>query len=155
MVGIYEFNDQWSLSMNGSWAFQEKNSITDPAGAFTAEPKNSNNHLVIASVDPSYQATERLKLAVNYSFLFRSANFYDPVEELFAPAKTKHTVGASATYAVSPRGTVEVRASHSWVAADIGPLLATTTVLPIEFLNLPPSLSYTVWAGAVAANVRF
>ena len=53
--------------------------------------------MVIGSIEPSYQLTERLKLAANYSFLWRDENYYDQFENQFIPAKTKHTVGLSAT----------------------------------------------------------
>jgi hypothetical protein len=83
--------DRWSIVTNGTWSFAEKNEIT-VGGALVPEPKNSNSHVVIGSVEPGYLVTERLRVAANYSFLWRDENFYDQIENQFIPAKTKHTV---------------------------------------------------------------
>jgi hypothetical protein len=120
------------------------------------EPKNSNSHLVIGTVEPSYMATDRLRLALNYSFLYRDHNFYNQLEDQFIPAKQKHLVGGSMSYAVSPQASITVRGSHAWVRQQDGPLLVTTIVPPPPIFDLqPPELNYRVWAGSIAANLSF
>ncbi len=148
----YKFDDRTALGANVSWNFAEKNDIVDANSALFSEPKNSNSNVVIASIEPSYLATERLKLAVNYSFLFRDHNYYDPFQNQFVPAKQKHSVGASATYSVSQSTTLQLRGSHAWVRQENGPFVpATGSADAFE----PPLLKYQVWAASFAASVRF
>jgi outer membrane immunogenic protein len=152
----YQIDERWLLAVNLSWDFSEKNQIPNGFGGLIVEPKNSNSHFVIGSIDPSYRVTEKLSLGVNYSFLYRDRNFYDPLEEQFSPAKQKHLVGGSATYAVTPTESIFVRVSHAWVRQDDGPLLVTTILPPPPvFAFQPPMLKYEVWAGSVGANTRF
>jgi opacity protein-like surface antigen len=154
LASNYQIDERWAIALNGSWSFQERNEIPNFVGALVPEPKNSNSHLLIGSVDPSYQMTERLKLAANYSILWRSHNFYDPLEEQFIPAKIKNTVGASASYAITPAATVGARSSFSWIHQNTGPFLETNEAPP-AFANLPPTLNYTSWMTSVFATVRF
>jgi Outer membrane protein beta-barrel domain len=121
-------DERWALALNGSWSFQEKNAIPGSFGGLVTEP--GSNNLVIGSVDPSYRYSERLKLGANYSVLWREANGYDPLNEMFLPAKLKQTVGVLAEYAISPSASINAHASHSWVHQDTGPLLATTLIPP-------------------------
>jgi opacity protein-like surface antigen len=152
----YQFDPRWSIAVNMSWNFAEKSKIADGFGDLILEPKNSNSHVVIGSIEPTYAATERLFLAVNYSFLYRDHNFYDPIEEQFSPAKQKHSVGGSATYALTPAASIVLRGSHSWVRQDDGPFVVTTFVPPPPaFAFQPPTLKYEGWAASVAANLRF
>jgi outer membrane immunogenic protein len=46
-----QLTDRWSIVTNGSWNFSEKNEII-VGGSLVTEPKNSNSHVVIASVEP-------------------------------------------------------------------------------------------------------
>jgi outer membrane immunogenic protein len=145
--------DRWSIVTNGTWSFQEKNEINIGNGLVT-EPKNSNSHVVIASVEPGYLVTERLRLAVNYSFLWRDENFYDQLENQFIPAKTKHTVGASGRYVVTENSSIDVRGAYSWIEQDPSAILLVTDPPP-TFAALPPQLNYTAWMVSTAANIRF
>jgi outer membrane immunogenic protein len=154
LAANYPINDRWAIALNGTWSFQERNEIPDLVGALAPEAKNSNNHLLIGSVDPSYQVTERLKIAANYSILWRSQNFYDPFEQQFIPAKIKNTVGASANYGISPTATIGVRSSFSWIHQNTGPFLETSEV-PLALALLPPSLNYTSWVTSVFTTFRF
>lgn len=152
----YQFDARAALSVNVSANFSEKNEIPNGLGGLIPEAKNSNSLMVIGSVEPSYMATEKLRLAVNYSFLHRDHNFYDQLENQFVPAKQKHLAGASATYALTQTASVTLRGSHAWVRQDDGPLLPTTLLPPPPVLALqPPALTYGVWAGSVGANLRF
>jgi opacity protein-like surface antigen len=153
MTAAYQIDDRWKLTTNASWSFQEKNEIV-VAGVESTEPKNSNSHVVIGSVEPSYQATDRLRLAASYSFLWRDENFYDQIENQFIPAKQKHTAGLSAAYAISPTASIEVRGSHSWVHQDDSAFLPVTTT-PLTLAALPPSLDYHAWMVSTTANVHF
>jgi long-subunit fatty acid transport protein len=152
LAASYQFNDKWAIALNGSWSFSEKNEISNLFGGLMVEPKNSNSHVLIGSVEPTYQLTERLRLGVNYSFLWRSDNFYDQIESQFIPAKTKHSVGASANYALTPTASIEVRGSHAWIEEDTGAFLPIT---PTASASVPPSLTYTAWMASISANFRF
>ena len=145
--------DRWSIVTNGSWSFAEKNEI-NIAGSLVPEPKNSNSHVVIASVEPGYLVTERLRVGVNYSFLWRDENFYDQLENQFIPAKTKHSVGASARYVVTETSNIEFRGAYSWIQQDPSAFLLVTEVPP-TFAALPPQLNYTAWMVSTVANFRF
>jgi hypothetical protein len=145
--------DRWSIVTNGTWSFAEKNEIT-VGGALVPEPKNSNSHVVIGSVEPGYLVTERLLVAANYSFLWRDENFYDQIENQFIPAKTKHTVGLSGRYVVTENSSIEVRGAYSWIEQDPSSILQVT-LAPPTFDALPPQLNYTAWMVSTAANIRF
>ena len=152
LAASYQFDDRWALALNGSWSFSEKNEISNSLGGLMVEPKNSNSHVLIGSVEPTYQLTDRLRLGVNYSVLWRSDNFYDQIESQFIPAKTKQSVGASANYALSPTASIELRGSHAWIEEDTGAFLP---VSPTASANFPPSLTYTAWMASISANFRF
>ena len=145
--------DQWNLAINGSLSYQEKNKI-NVGGSLVAEPKNSNSVVVIGSFEPTYQWSERLKVAANYSVLWRNENYYDQIEEQFIPAKLKNTVGMSATYSLTPSASIEMKGSHSWITQDTGPFLPVVLV-PLTLASLPPTLSYTAWMASLSANLRF
>jgi opacity protein-like surface antigen len=149
----YQFDDRWAISLNGSWSYSEKNEIS-LAGFIVPEPKNSNSNVIIGSIEPSYMLTERLKLAANYSFLWRDENFYDQFENQFIPAKTKHTVGLSATYALSQTASIQLRGSYSWIHQDTSAFLPVTLV-PLTVASIPPALSYESWMTSISANVNF
>jgi opacity protein-like surface antigen len=149
---LYSFDPKTALGANVSWSFSEKNDIPNTNSALFTEPSNSNSNLIIGSVDPSYMLTDRLRIAANYSFLWRDHNFYDPFQEQFISAKQKHTVGASTTYAVTDKATLTFRASRSWVRQENGAFVAAAEDVPAFE---PPLLKYDVWAGSVAASISF
>lgn len=151
----YQIDERWALSTNVSWNFSEKNEIPDGLGGVLVEPKNSNSNVVIGSIEPSYMATEKVRLALNYSFLYRDHDYYDPLEDQFVPAKQKHSVGGSVTYATTPTSTITLRGSHAWVRQDDGPLLLTEVGPPVILTLQPPMLKYEVWAASIAANLNF
>ena len=151
----WQIDPRWALSTNVSWNFSEKNQIANGLGGLIIEPKNSNSNVVIGSIEPSYMVTERLRLATNYSFLWRDHNYYDVLEDQFVPAKQKHLVGLSATYAYDQATTVTVRGSHAWVRQNDGPMLLTETGPPVILALQPSMLTYDVWAASIAATVRF
>ena len=148
----YQIDDRWALATNVSWSFTQKNEVPDGLGSLFVEPKDSNSNMVIGSIEPSYMVTDRLRLAANYSFLYRDHNFYDQLQEQFIAAKQKHLVGASLTYAATSTSIITVRGSHAWVRQDDGPLVpAENQVLALE----PPALKYEVWAASIGANISF
>jgi opacity protein-like surface antigen len=150
----YPIDDRWALALNGSWSFQEKNEIVVPGGGLATEPKNSNSHVLIGSIEPSYLVTERLRIAANYSFLWRDENFYDIIEAQFIPAKTKHTVGLSGSYALSQTASIELRGSHSWIHQDTSAFVPVR-LAPLTLASVPPGLTYTAWMASISANFRF
>jgi len=98
--------------------------------------------------------TERLRVGVNYSFLWRDENYYDQLENQYIPAKTKHSVGASARYIVTETSNIEFRGAYSWIEQDPSAILQAT-VTPPTFAAIPPQLNYTAWMVSTAANFRF
>lgn len=156
VVATYQFDPQWALALSASHTFQERNDIPGALlGTLVPENRNSNSHLVIGSVEPSYLVSDSLKIAANYSFLYRSDNFYDQINAEFVPAKTKHTVGGTMTYQATQNASIEFKSGYSWVHQDTGPLLETALVPALLLANLPPSLSYRAWTAALAANLQF
>lgn len=151
----YRFDERTSMAVNVSWNFSEKNQIPNGFGGLFIEPKNSNSNVIIASFDPSYLVTERFKIAGNYSYLYRDHNYYNPFEEQFVPAKQKHTLGASASYAMTDSATLTLRGAHSWITQDDGPFLVTTLGPPAVFELQPPTLKYQSWAASIGTAVRF
>ena len=152
----YKIDDRWALSVNVSWNFSEKNKIVDLSGGLITEPRNSNSHVVIGSIEPTYRATDNLRLGVNYSFLYRNANYYDQIQSQFIPAKQKHSVGASATYALTPTANLTLRGSHAWIRQEDSAFLVTTFIpAPPAFGFQPPALKYESWAASIAANMSF
>lgn len=154
LVLAYQIDPKTALSISGSWSFKEKNDIPNLFGGLIVEPKNSNSHVVIAAIEPTYQLTEQLKVGPTYALLWRSANFYDQLEESFSPAKTKHSAGLALYYAVSKLASIELRGSHAWIRQDTGPFVPLGIVVP-TFTNAPPSISYHAWLATVSGSIRF
>ena len=165
---VYKIDPRWSLTANIAWSFAAKNKISDGLGGLVTEPKNSHSHVVIGSIQPMYALTDQFSLGPNYSFLWRSDNYYDVVEEQFVPAKIKHSAGLVMNYAVSPTASIGLKASHFWVHADPGAYLDTgtlstvsplppfsTTVTPLPRDFFPPSLNYTGWTVALSGRIQF
>ena len=148
----YNFTQQAALSTNVSWSYSEKNQIPSATGALVDEASNSNSNVIIVSIDPSYVLTNRLKVALNYSYLYRDQNYYDQLQDQFIPAKHKNSVGASATYALTRDTIVTLQGSHAWVSQADGPIIPATDMIP---MLQPPTLKYQVWGGTLAVNTTF
>ena len=156
LTANYRIDDRWAITFNGSWNFSEKNQITGPLGGFITEPKNSNSHVVIGSIEPTYQATDRLRLGINYSVLYRDANFYNQFEDQFVPAKLKQSAGASLSYLVTPTSSITLRGAHAWIEQKDGAFLLTTLAPPPPgFAFQPPPLKYESWTVSVAGTIQF
>lgn len=151
----YRFDDRTSLTLNLSWSFAEKNDIPNGLGGLVTEPSNSNSHVFTGSIEPSYMLTDRLRIAANYSFLYRNHNYYDPLQQQFVPAKQKHLVGASATYALSDTASITLRGSRAWIEQNDGAFLVTNFGPPQVLAFQPPTLRYDVWAASISASARF
>jgi len=147
-----QIDQKWDIATNLTWSFAEKNDINIGNGLIV-EPKNSNSHVVIGSIDPGYLVTERLRVSANYSFLYRDENFYDQIENQFIPAKLKHTVGLGARYVVSEASTIDVRAGHSWIEQDASSIIPVVPVPAVA--AVPPQMNFTAWTVSTNANIRF
>jgi len=155
-AATYKFDDFWSLAINVSWSFAEKNKIVDVFGAYITEPRNSNSHLVIGSIGPTFRATDKLSLGVNYSFLYRNANYYDQLQDQFIPAKQKHSAGVSASYAMTPAADLTLSVAHAWITQNDGPFLVTTFIPPpAAFEFQPPTLKYQSWTASIKTTLTF
>jgi len=155
-VASYKFDDFWSLAINVSWNFAEKNKVVDAFGFYVTEPQNSNSHVVIGSIEPTYRVSDKLRFGVNYSFLYRNANYYDQLQDQFIPAKQKHSAGASATYSLTPAADLTLTVAHAWIKQEDSAFLATTFVPPpTVFAFQPPMLSYQSWTASIKTTLTF
>jgi hypothetical protein len=162
-AAVYAINDRWNFEGNLSWSYLGRDKVTDPVlGSLIDELKNSNSNVFILSAQPNYMVTERLKVGVNYSLLYRNANSYDVVQEQFVPAKLKQSAGIALAYAATDKLKVDFRLAHFWVVQQDGPFLPVAFEQfgsPLQFVSeqmfQPPNLHYTGWSGGLAAHGRF
>ena len=162
-AAVYVIDPRWSLENNFSWSYLTRDKVVDPAmGSLLDELKNSNSHVLILSTQPNYMITDRLKIGVNYSLLYRTANSYDVVQQQFVPAKIKQSAGLALSYALSEKAKIDLRLAHFWVVQQDGPLLPTViqnvgfpTQTVLQQALSPPSLHYTGWTGGLATHVSF
>jgi len=150
VAALYPVAPKLSLILNGSWGFNERDRIaknTPPDGVLIVEPKNSNNHLLIGAVQPTYDLTDALRLGVTYSVLHRPENAYDIVELRYITARTKHSLGLTLDYDLSPTAVVSLSGSRYWLHEDAGTLT--------DLGNVPPELDFAGWTASVSGSVRF
>jgi hypothetical protein len=131
-------------------------------GPLVDELKNSNSNVFILSAQPNYMLTERLKVGVNYSVLYRDANSYDILQAQFVSAKLKQSAGIALAYIATDKLKFEFRLAHFWVVQQDGPLLPVAFEQfgsPLQFVTEqmfePPNLHYTGWSGGLAAHGQF
>jgi hypothetical protein len=162
-VAVYTINDRWNFEGNLSWSYVGRNKVADPVlGPLVEELKNSNSNVFILSAQPNYMLTERLKLGVNYSVLYRDANSYDILQAQFVPAKLKQSAGIALAYVATDKLKFDFRFAHFWVVQQDGPLLPVAFEQfgsPLQFVTEqmfePPNLHYTGWSGGLAAHGQF
>jgi outer membrane putative beta-barrel porin/alpha-amylase len=162
-AAVYVINDRWNFEGNLSWSYLGRDKVTDPVlGSLVDELKNSNSDVFILSAQPNYMVTDRFKVGVNYSLLYRNANSYDVVQEQFVPAKLKQSAGVALAYAVTDKLKFDFRLAHFWVVQQDGPFLPVAFEQfgsPLQFVSeqmfQPPNLHYTGWSGGLAAHGRF
>ena len=162
---LYPVTPKFAIDFSAGWTFAEKNKApkTPPSqtlpfggGDLIEEAKNSNSHVVIAGIQPTYALTDTLSLGVNYSFLWRNENYYDIIEDRFIPARTKHSVGLVFDYALSKSAVVSLTGSRFWVHDDDGPVGTQVSIggTPIT-TEILPERDYTGWTGALTAKIQF
>lgn len=151
-----------NLTLNGSWAFHLKNEVRDPlTGVLVDEPNNSNSHVLIGVIQPTFDLSDTLRLGVNYSLLYRSNNYYDLIDNQFVPQKTKHSVGASLDWAPAPQVILSLSGSRFWVSQDAGPSFitlqerSTANAVTSEQRTTVPALDFDGWTTGVSARVQF
>jgi hypothetical protein len=162
-VAVYVINDRWNFEGNLSWSYLGRDKVADPVlGSLVDELKNSNSNVFILSAQPNYMVTDRFKVGVNYSLLYRNANSYDVVQEQFVPAKLKQSAGIALAYAATDKLKFDFRLAHFWVVQQNGPFLPVEFQkfgFPAQFVSEqmlePPSLHYTGWSGGLAAHGQF
>lgn len=162
-LAVYVIDDRWNLEGNLSWSYLGRDKVADPMlGSLVNEFKNSNSNVFILSAQPNYMVTDRFKVGVNYSLLYRNANSYDIVQEQFVPAKLKQSAGIALAYAFTDKLKFDLRLAHFWVAQRDGPFLPVAFEQfdsPLQFVSeqafLPPNLHYTGWSGGLAAHGQF
>jgi hypothetical protein len=155
LTALYPVGPKLNLTLVGAWAYYQKDRIAkdlqNPDGELFLEPKNGNGHLLIGAIQPTYDLTDRLRLGMTYSILHRTENSYDIVEQRFIAARTKHSLGLTLDYALSPTAIVTMTASRFWVHDEPGMLFVNS--IPPE--NVPPEMDFTGWTASVAAAVKF
>jgi hypothetical protein len=165
----YPVAPSFSIILNGSWKLNEKNKIPKTApsvdlpfggGDLIEEAKNSNSHVLIGAIQPTFALTEKLALGVNYSILWRDQNYYNIIEDRFIPARTKHSAGLVLDYAFSKQAVISLSGSRYWVQEGAGPV-GTVVVEdredkpPVTSREILPERSYMGWTGALTAKIRF
>jgi hypothetical protein len=157
---LYPMAANVTLDVSGGWSFKERNRVpkTPPsttlpfgAGDLIEEAKNSNSHVLIGAIQPTFALTDNVALGANYSFLWRDQNSYDILEDRFIPGRIKHSVGLVLDYALSKTTVVTLSGSRFWVHDGAGPA-GTETNTTVEIL---PDRNYTGWTGVLAAKVQF
>ena len=155
----YPIAPTFGIVLNGSWRFSEKNKVPlSPGGAqLIEEAKNSNSHVLIGAIQPTFVLTDKTQFALNYSILYRDENYYDIIEDRFIPARTKHSVGLLFDYALSKNAVITLSGSRFWVHEDAGPVSVTVQPPsgPPTFEEFLPERSYTGWAGSLSAKIQF
>jgi hypothetical protein len=162
----YEFTNALSLKLDGSWSLSNKNQ--DPLrGNLVTEPKNSNSHLLTATVQPTLKLNEKTAVHIGYSFLYRNNNAYDVAEDRFSPAKIKHTFGAGVAYDLSPTTALSLNVHRFWVKERVGASALTATDVPQDpFIDptnpasesnerAPPALTYHGWNVSTSLRINF
>ena len=159
VAALYPVSDKVNVLLNGSWGYFGKNDVPGSNGLVT-ELRNSNSHVFIGAIQPTYDLTDRLRIGFNYSFLYRNNNYYDTFQELYVPARVKHSVGPVLDYVIAPNATLSLAASRFWVVQDTGPNLVTQEIgvglnTVINRANLPPELHFSGWSVSASAKVQF
>jgi outer membrane protein W len=159
----YAFTDTFSLKLDGSWSIANNNQDTF-RGTLVTEPKNSNSHLLVGTVQPNFKLNTKTDIHVGYSILYRDTNFYDVVEEKYSPAKIKQTLGAGLDYSVNDRTSLGLNVHRFWVKERAGPSVLSATIVTDDPLlpptstivsRLPPTLEYTGWNISTALKSKF
>ena len=127
VAALYPVSDKVNVLLNGSWGYFGKNDVPGSNG-LVAELRNSNSHVFIGAIQPTYDLTDRLRIGFNYSFSYRNNNYYDIFQELYVPARTKHSVGPVLDYVIAPNATLSLAVSRFWVVQDTGPSLVTQEI---------------------------
>ena len=155
LTATYPIDDRWALALNGSWSFQEKNEIVVPGGGLVTEPKNSNSNVLIGSIEPSYLVSERLRLAVNYSFLWRDENFYDQHRGPVHPGEDQaHGRRVGDNMRCRRRRASSCAVRYSWIDQDTGAFVPVTAGSARHWRVLPPGLKYDSLDGVYLGQFR-
>src|SRR5262245_559374 len=84
LSGLYVVSPTFGIIFNGSWRFNEKNRVPMDlpsaghpfgAGGLIEEAKNSNSHVLIGGIQPTFVLSDNVRLGVNYSILHRTENY--------------------------------------------------------------------------------
>jgi hypothetical protein len=142
----YEASTDLSLQLVGSWSFVERDKVPAVA-ALAKEPRNSNSNVLVGTFQPTYKLDARTRVFVLYSILYRDQNFYDIFAEQFVPSKTKQSVGAGMSYALTDKIDFNLKGSHFWSHESDGAKLITQS----EVVEIPPSVTDTFGASAPPA----
>ncbi len=110
----YKWNDEWSSKVTGSINHTEKNKVYDfVLNALVLEAMNSNANVYRMGLETSY-TTGALTVGPTFSVLYRDHNSWDFANFNFIPAKTRYSVGAQGSYALSDKTSLNARADYIW-----------------------------------------
>jgi hypothetical protein len=126
----YMWDDRWTTSLDGYLVHSDKNDIPNALtgmGPLFAEMFDSNNDVFRINAaqlykTPFYNGT--LTLGPVAGFMDRNHNSYDPGTAQFVPAKTRTSVGATATYVATDRLSFNGRVEYMWIHEDQMPAIA-------------------------------
>jgi hypothetical protein len=109
--GVHKWDPQHATTASLYFNNTEKNAVLDFfTGALLREEENSNSALTIARLSHQYDFSSRWGVFGAAELLYRDANLYDEVSDLFIPAKTKATIEGGLVLKYSPAITGNVSA---------------------------------------------
>jgi hypothetical protein len=147
--GSYAFDAMWSAYVNGFWTHTEKNDVLDFTGInLVPDMFNGNSDLYRVNAGVNYRFANGFTVGPIASYLYRDHNGWDPNTFAFVPAKTRWSVGGTASYNVTNKINVNGKLERVWIREDMVP---GPGFPPALF----PIMNGDAWAAAGGVTVNF
>jgi hypothetical protein len=135
----YMWDDHWTTSADGYFVHSDKNDIPNPLTGLpplAAEMFDSNNDIFRINASQTYKTpfyNGTLNVGPVASFMDRNHNSWDPGTAQFVPAKTRESVGGTATFVVNSKLNFNARVEHVWIHENETPAVIgfPATLVPI------------------------
>jgi hypothetical protein len=145
--------------INASWSYGLRNKIkTETGNNFIVENLNSNSSIYRVQFEQAF-TRDGWTISPYGSWMWRTANSYNPPTFQFVPAKTRWGAGLNVTRTVNQALSLKATVERIWVQEKespdrllIDPLLGGVDVWPGSGV---PALSYTGWLMALNATYTF
>lgn len=148
----YDWNDNWSSSLSGSWQRSGKNQIPSPI-LFASEPANSNSNLYRASFDTTYKSGA-FQIGPTFGWLYRDHNAYSSTDLTFIPAKTKWSAGLVGRYAATDKINISARVERLWVSEVGSPLKLDSFGFPV-LGTLTPQVVSNALVASIGTSIQY